>query len=332
MRAITTLSPRLLFTCFVLALPAVAFAQDPAFSIPPKQLDVTGVKYLKTSKKILLPTVNVEVLNWGKITSVTQTSALQTLGGASNSTSRSTMEVAIASDVPALRAVAAELYTDLAAKLRAAGWEVITYDEAKSNPVLANIRLDAMDPEIGAPVRKVNLGKQKMHYTQATPPGMPSMATGMTMPMWGLRSMLTEMGTHALETTYRFDTVALEAKSRHGLTTNTASTSAQANLVLAYADGFFLSSKLAGGWVRLKSPQAIVGDIGEIKQVEDATPRAANALSKGLSVLGGGGAINSTKGIYVAQLNQSALKASILAAGKAFNDEIAKNLGAPKAE
>lgn len=319
-----------LLVCFCLAVSTTCFASEPEFSIPPKQIDLTGVKYLKTSNRILLPTVNVEVLNWGKITSVTQTSALQTLGGASNSTSRSTMEVAIASDVPALRLVAGELYTDLATKLRAAGWEVITYDEAKSNPVLANIRQESADPKLGAPVRKVNLGKQKMNYTQAAPPGMPTMATGMTMQMWGLRSMLTELGTHALETTYRFDTVALEAKSRHGFSTNTASTSAQANLVLAHADGFFLSSKLAGGWVRLKSPVAIVGDIGEIKKIEDASPTAANALSKGLSILAGGGEINSKKGIYVAELNQDALKASILTAGKAFNDEIVKGIGSPK--
>lgn len=330
MRFFTSFTQRSLLACVSLAIPAGSIAAEPEFSIPSKQIDVTGVKYLKTSKRILLPTVNIEVLNWGKITSVTQTSALQTLGGDDNSTSRSTMEVAIPSDVPALRAVAGELYTDLATKLRAAGWEVITYDEGKANPALANIRQESVDPKIGAPVRKVNLGKQKMHYTQAAPVGMPTMNPGMTMPMWGLRQMLTELGTHAMETTYRFDTVALEGKSRHGIGTNTASTSAQANLVLAHADALFLSNKWAGGKVRLKAPIGIAGDIGEIKKIEDASPTAANALSAGLSLLGGG-AINSKKGIYIAELDQASLRASILSAGKAFNDEIIKGVGAPSA-
>ncbi|HYP18144.1 MAG TPA: hypothetical protein VEQ65_13105, partial [Opitutus sp.] len=117
------------------ALSSSAAASAPAFSIPAKQVDVTGAKYLKPSQRILLPTLNVEVLNWGKITSVTQTSALQMLGGANNSTARSTREVAVPADVTALRAVAGELYDDLAAKLRAAGWDVVTHAEAKSDPV-----------------------------------------------------------------------------------------------------------------------------------------------------------------------------------------------------
>jgi hypothetical protein len=324
-----TSRPRSLLASLLVFTAGLTATAAPEFSIPAKQIDVTGAKYLKTSKRILLPTVNLEVLNWGKITSVTQTSALQTLGGADTSTARSTMEVTIPSDVPALRAVAADLYTDLATKLRTAGWEVITYDEAKAFPALANIKQESVDSQIGAPVKKVNLGKQKIHYTQIAPPGMPTMNPGFTMPMWGLRSLLAEQSTHALETTYRFDTVALMAEGRHGIGRNTASTNAEANLVLTWADAFFLSNKLAGGNVRLKNPQTVVGGVGEIKKTSDASPNVANGLSKGLSMIAGG-AINSSKGLYVAELNQDALKASLLAAGKAFNDEIVKGLGTPQ--
>ncbi len=315
--------------CFLLAVGATtAVAQTPAapaptFSIPAKQLDLMGTKYLKVSKRILLPTVNLEVMNWGKISSVTQTSALQTLGGASNSTQRSTMEVAVPSDIAALRAVATELFTDLATKLRAAGWDVIPTDDPKAGPVFAAAKHEEVDEKLGAPIRKVTLGKQKMHYTIAAPVGLPTMAQGFMMPFWDVRSLLGEMASHAVDVTYRFDPVALQGESKHGLTRNSASTSAQANLMLVHAKAFFATPKGAIGSISLKSPVAVVGGIGEIKKAADVSPELANGLSKALSLFAGG-AITSKKGLYVCELDQAALTASLLLAGKAFNDEIVK--------
>lgn len=309
------------------AFTASAQTDAPAFSIPEKQIDVMNIKHLKTAKRILLPTAYVEVLNWGKITSVTQTSALQTLGGASNSTARSTMEVAVPSDVALLRGIADELYLDLATKLRAAGWEVITFDDVKSDPTFAKQKQEDTDPKIGAPVRKVSLGKQKMHYTVVAPTGMPVLDPGMTMPLFGLRSLLKDRETHALETTYRFDPIALTAKGRHGIGSNTASTAAAANLTLSYAQATFVTSKLAPGNVRIKEPVAVVGDIGEIKKAADVSPQVANAISEALTFLGNAGSISSNKGLYICEVDQPALKTSILLAGKTFNDEIVKGLG-----
>lgn len=309
--------------------PIFAQTAAPAFSIPAKQIDITGAKYLKTAPRILLPTVNLEVMNWGKITSVTQTSALQTLGGASNSSARSTMEVAVPSDVAALRAIADELYQDLATKLRAAGWEVLTYEETKTDPVLSGIRQESVDPKLGAPLRKVNLGKQKMHYTIATPPGMPALDPGMTTPLWGLRSMLKDREAHALETTYRFDPVALQGQSRHGIGHNTASTNAEANLVLSFAQASFLSNKSAGGSIRLKNAIAVTGGVGEIKKMADASPHLANGISQALSLIAGG-AISSKKGLYLCELDHEALKANLLLAGKTFNDEIVRGIASAR--
>ncbi|ATC62832.1 hypothetical protein CMV30_01995 [Nibricoccus aquaticus] len=318
-----------MFACIAAftAVNASAQTDAPAFTIPAKQIDTVSIKHLKSAKRILLPTANVEVLNWGKITSVTQTSALQTLGGASTSSARSTMEVAVPSDVPMLRAVADELYQDLATKLRAAGWEVLTFDDVKADPVFIKQSQEKTDPKIGAPVRKLTLGKQKMHYTVVAPAGMPVFDPGMTMPLWGLRSLLKDRDTHALEATYRFDPIALTAKSRHGIGSNTASTAAEANLTLSHAQGTFVTSKLAPGNVRLKEPIAVAGNIGEIKKAADVSPQLANAISEALTFLGNAGAISSNKGLYICDVDQAALKTSILLAGKIFNDEIVKGLG-----
>ena len=236
------------------------------------------------------------------------------------------MEVAVPSDIAVLRSVAAELYLDLATKFRAAGWEVIVYDDLKSEAAVAGLKQEKVDEKLGAPIRKVNLGKQKMHYTIASPEGMPVLDPGMTMPLWGLRSLVKEKGMHALETTYRFDPVALQGKSRHGIGSNTASTSAEANLVFSWAQGVFISDKWAPGWIRLKSPIAVVGGIGEVKKAADVSPEFANGLSKALSYIGGG-SISSQKGLYVCDLDQAALKKSLLTAGTAFNDELVRGFG-----
>lgn len=304
-----------------------AFGQtsETAFTIPAKELDFTGVKHTKQAKRVLLPSVYLEVMNWGKITSVTQTSALQTLGGAANSSARSTMEVAVPADTAMLRAVADELYTDLAAKLKAKGWEVVTYADVKDHPVLTGVKKEPIEPKLGLPMRKVSLGKQKMHYTIATPEGMPVIDPGMTIPLFNIRALLKERDVMGLETTYRFDPVALTAKGRHGIGSNSASTEAQANLVLAHAQATFSTPKGMPGWVRLKKPLAVERGIGDIKKAADVSPRFANGLSAALSLIGGG-AISSKKGLYVCELETDALKASLLSAGKAFNDEIAKNL------
>jgi hypothetical protein len=322
---------RALLTCSLLALTSLAHAADSAadFAIPTKQLDISGVKYLKGSKRVLVLGVNLEVMNWGKISSVTQTSALQTLGGASNSSTRSTLEIAVPSDVAALRAVAGELYADLTAKLTAAGWEVIPFEKVAGTATILGAKTEPVDAKLGAPTRKVNLGKQKMSYTIATPAGMLPFNWGMTMPFWTIRSVLKEQDANALELTYRFDPVALQGKSRHGIMSNTASTSAEANLVLAFGQGTFLSPKFAPGWVRLKTPVPVVGGVGEVKKIEDASPALANGISAALSLIAGG-AINSKKGIYICEIDQPALNASLLLAGKTFNDEVVKNMTAGK--
>ncbi|HYP18401.1 MAG TPA: hypothetical protein VEQ65_14410, partial [Opitutus sp.] len=61
----------------------------------------------------------------------------------------------------------------------------------------------------------------------------------------------------------------------------------------------------------------------------DASPQFANNLSKALSYIGGG-SINASKGLYVCELDQTALRASLLAAGKAFNDEVVRGLSSAR--
>lgn len=317
-----------LFLAAVLVATSPAFAAGFAFS--PKDINLQGAKYIKQSKRIMLPAIYLEVMNWGKIRAVTQTSALQTLGGASNSTVSASMEVAVPLSLALLDEVAAELATDLTEKLRGNGWEVITFDEVKASPIIAGVSRIEPDAKLGAPVRKVTIGKQKTNYTIATPGDMPVLSGGLTGPLFAIRNLMKEKEASALQVTYRFDPVALQAKSRHGIGNNTASTAAEAKLVLAAGDCTFATPKGFPGSVGTKRPVAVEGGVGEIKKAADVSPAFANALSDALNRLSGFGAISSTKGLYVCELDEAKLKAGLLEAGKAFNDEILKAFGKPE--
>lgn len=312
----------------LISLPAASCAVHAAdLAIPANGVDLTGTKHLQQTRKIMLPGVYVEVMNWGKITSVTSTSALQTLGGAANGAAKAEMEVAVPADLDMLQSVAAELYQDLATKLRAAGWEVVTYAEVRNDPVMKKVSLVDSDPKLGVPVRKVKTSKQELHYTVAAPLGMPVIDPGMTMPMWNIRALLKEINATGLETVYRFDPVALKATGRHGMGgTNYAETEAHANLMLAHAQAQFATAKMFPGSIRLKKPLVVESEIGVVKKTKDVSPEFENRLSKALTYIGGG-QISKSKGLYVCELDPVRLKPALLAAGKAFNDEIVKGAG-----
>lgn len=109
---------------------------------PTKGIEYFNVTFVKESKRIVLPTLYIRMMDWGRVTAVTQTSALQWMAGRRDSTVRDTKEIVASVDQELVRSVAAELYADLAAKLRTTGYEVVTHEEAKSNAILAALPLE----------------------------------------------------------------------------------------------------------------------------------------------------------------------------------------------
>ena len=75
------------------AAPDTPVTADTLWGTPPKGVDFTGVKYLKESKKIVIPTLYIRMMDWGRVTAVTQTSALQSMAGRRDSTVRDTKEI-----------------------------------------------------------------------------------------------------------------------------------------------------------------------------------------------------------------------------------------------
>ncbi|MEO5960896.1 MAG: hypothetical protein ABIZ49_05260 [Opitutaceae bacterium] len=69
---------------------------------------------------------------------------------------------------------------------------------------------------------------------------------------------------------------------------------------------------------------------GTFVDAEDKSPTAANALSKGLSILGGGGSINRASGNYVFALDQKNFEDGVNAGSQLFLNHVAKSIASER--
>jgi hypothetical protein len=308
------------------ATAASAVTADALWGNSPKAIEYFNVKFLKESKKIVLPTLYIRMMNWGRVSAVTQTSALQSMAGRRDSTVRDTKEIVATMEPEFVRGVANELYADLAAKLRASGYEVVTHDEAKSNAILAALPLEKIDPKTGAVSDEVNMGKVRFRYMKIAPDGMPVYDPPIQGPLWPMRNALKELGAHAMIVTYTFEPIVMEAESKRGISSNTAHAKTTARLQLANANALFLNAKAAGGTIQTKEARRLTDNVGDIVPVADVSPSTANALSSALGGLFGGGSIKSRKNLLALEPNKDLMREYMLAGGKAFNDIVARSL------
>jgi hypothetical protein len=295
---------------------------------PPKTIEFFNVKFMKESKKIVLPTLYIRMMNWGRVTAVTQTSALQSMAGRRDSTVRDTKEIVASIDPELVQGVATELYADLATKLRASGYEVITADEVKNNATIAALPHEKVDPKTGAVSDEVNMGKVRFRYMKIAPQGMPVYDPPIQGPLWPMRNALKELGANAMIVTYTFEPMVMESESKRGISSNTAHAKATARLQLSSGYAQFLNVKSAGGSIHAKEPRRLTDNVGDIVPVANVSPTTANALSSALGGLFGGGSITSRKNLLALEANKDLLREYMLAGGKAFNDVIAQSLTA----
>lgn len=327
-------SRRFLVLATLLAVTS-ARAADPAVTAdalwgnPAKGIEFFNTKFLKESKKIILPTLYVRMMDWGRVSAVTQTSALQSMSGRRDSTVRDTKEIVATVDTALIAEIAGALYADLAAKLRAAGYEVVTFDEVKTHATFAGLSIKPIDAKLGAVSDEVNMNKVRFRYLKIPPAGFPVYAPPIQGPLWPMRSALKELGAHAMIVTYTFEPIVMEAESRRSAV-NTAHAKATAQLRLASAYAEFLNPKAAGGSIKTTEPRRLSDNVGEIGPVADVSPDTANALSSALGGLFGTGSIKSRKNLLALNPDKARLREYLLAGGQAFNDVVVRGLTSAK--
>lgn len=291
------------------AMASAQWAMYDAFKANPAAgLDVTGTKGLAVSKKVLVPTVYLRVATSGSVFVAKQK-------GKGTASAKAKYEV-LGHDRDALMALAKKIEADYIAELRAAGWEVLTYADVANDESVKGMERERGEGALNFPLQKDSNGAL---YAVVAPSAEQSFKPAMQGPTWPFRFVCKERNATVLipqidiicpqvwaETATGYKSVSAEIKSLPGM-----------NINYAMVQGFTPK----GGGVLIKLKGAVVNateNAGAFTDHEDKTPKAANALSKGLGILGGGGSINRASGSYTFTVDREKFDAGVLAGGQAF--------------
>lgn len=273
-----------------------------------RELDFVGLRYLEVSKRIALPTVYVKMMSWGRMTPLPHPS-----GGGSSAVkrdrlTRAPLEMTVSVDPKILRAIAQELYDDLVAQLRAAGWQVVTNRDLSNSTALFRLQQEEPDAALGVPVDTINPYKEKRRYLKVAPDGMPIVKLVDGPGIWSLHGVAEEQEANVVIATYIFDPVAFEAAAQTG---GTSSLGERASLQLVYGGLEFLNPKRDGGVVRSRAPAQLWANIGSL------IPSSEN---------GSESEANRKKGLYVLKLDSEALQKCAVEGGKEFNRDAVEGM------
>lgn len=239
---------------------------------------------------IVVPTVYVNMLVEGKTFISKQGSALQTLGGGSaNSVKASAKYKVVGIDKAFVQSIAKQAYDDFVKRMRDAGYTVLTYDDVKDRDVIKEIERDTgIDAEWGLPMMSpVNTSDK---YVIATPSDAQQFKIGFT----GAFAPFMKRGKSKLDDAVVVIPQAPQvwgaADSGYNRISAAINTAPGMNLNYATVSWVGKPHVRMGGKTTGVTTKSYVVNItekaGEMVKTEDTTPKAANGLSKALSLLG----------------------------------------------
>lgn len=311
--------------------PTATAAAAPAVADPialGDQLNVDGEKHFRGMTRVLVPTVVVRLATRGSLTVVNQGRFFQTDG----KTAKAKGKFVVAGlDKEFAQSLARQLHDDFVARLRTAGYTVLTYDDVKDNPEVVGMKRYRADDEYGMPTG----GPQGSKNTYVV--AFPSDAQAIDPPFqgyaWGFRKVSKELDATLLVPEYVVDAPLLTGSKRHGIASRGASVSVFPEMMV---NAYVAMATAKGGWgsIRLKGPIGDVAeDVGQIGDAKDDSPKFANAIAAGLSELSALGAdLQSKSGIWGMKLNRPAYTAGVLRGGVSFNVAAVQAMAAEKAK
>lgn len=292
------------------------------------QLSIDGGKHFKGMTKVLVPTVLVRLATRGSLSVVNQGRFFQTDG----KTAKAKGKFVVAGlDKEYAQSLARQLHDDLVARLRSAGYTVLTYDDVKDNPEVAGMKRYKPDDEYGMPTGGPPGSKNT--YVVAFPSDGQAIDPPFQGYAWGFRKVSKELDATLLVPEYVVDAPLLTGSKRHGAASRGASVSVFPEMMVnAYVA--MATAKGAWGSIRLKQPLGdLADDVGQIGDAKDDSPKFANAIAAGLSEMSALGADLQTKsGIWGMKLNRPAYTAGVLRGGGSFNVAAVQAMAAEKAK
>lgn len=308
---------------------APAAAQAPA-DTRPLRLTVTNPEDLQDhARTLVVPTAYVKLLTEGSSFVAQQSGIFQRGSNAVKASARYTVE---GLDKAYARELAKLAYDDFVARLRGAGYTVLTYEDIKGRDHVQAAARDAGVAPWGLPIETAADGRQS--FIVAAPSDEQQFKIGFT----GAFAEFVQYGKPKfLDATVvipQYTVVAPQFSGEKGGGFNRISAEIHASpgMSLQAASAAWMGkpkvrvmSGLPGAVI--KEPLPVSDKTGELVKAEDTTPVAANALSKGLALLSGSGSISSSSARYTYTVDRPAYIDSVMRGIGAFNADVAKLAG-----
>jgi hypothetical protein len=295
-----------------------------------KALTVTTVNpedLVSNSNTIVVPTAYVKLLVEGSAF-VAQQGGYR-VGSDANSVKASAKYKVIGIDKKLAQDIALQAYDDFVAKLRAAGYTVLTYKDIRNRDFVQAAEREKADANWGLPVEESRSGKET--FVVAAPSDEQQFVSGMN---GGVFNQFIHYGKPKFsDATVIIPQYTITAPQVWGAANGSYSTISAA---IKTSPSMQLQSAFAP-WmgapvvrimhgipgVQTKGAITIAGKVGELEKAADTTPATANALSTGLSMLTGQGSIRQDSSEYTLTIDRNAYLAGALKGTGEFNAQVA---------
>jgi hypothetical protein len=287
----------------------------PTFTDSKKEITHFNTKFFKGAKRIIIPTATVKVSVAGAVGG--------TVSRGGNVAKAKAKFVVTGADKTYLQAISKKAYEDAVAKFRAAGWEVLTFDDVKSEPDVTNLAKFDNDEKWAMPLDR----EGGLTYAIAFPSDEMNMKGGFTGLHAALRGLAKEKEAVVFIPSYTLITPQFWVETSRGYKSSSIGVN-NAPGVTVMPSGFyclFINHKGAGGAISNSDQYVHLADnAGVLEKVDDKSPTFANGLGEALSHLTGAGKINKGLWIYSFALNTEVFESAVLTTIGNFNAVAAK--------
>lgn len=275
------------------------------------ELKVNGEKAFRDSETLVVPTFYLKLTVDGSASAVSDSNPFSS----DTSNARVSMKYKVNGlDKALAQEIAKTAYADFVAKLRAAGYKVLTFDDIKDQ--VADLKRYDKDAAYGLPVD----GGQLVVTPTDEMAIKPGMGGNLVSPYQRFGKSTLKEGTLIIPT---FTLVSPLAKAE----TYSSGASLQLFPAMALTQGNVAFLTHGGAWGGANLKKWVFGlseNVGSVAKTEDTTPHLANTLTKLGSVLGGIGGTNRKSSNWTLTVDRNAYRDAALKGLTQFNDEMGK--------
>lgn len=276
---------------------AVAGAQQP---LAIQEGQYTGnVRQIKDSRTYFVPTVTLHLSHHGSV-------RIRNEARGASASARADYGVE-GIDRDLAQRLATQIQEDLVAKLRAAGFNVVTWADAGDHASLARRDRMEMDATMGLPSSKDVSGM--LFYMVANPTDQQAIRTGRGWAPLIYKDVAAERSAVMLWPEIWFDYPQVMASRSTGRRSASASVAVEPGMNMRYFSIGVVNGRGAGGAITAVGPIEVSDNVGSVEQVSSTSTRIASNIGR-------------RRGDYTLTINVDAFSANVLRAGAAVNDLI----------